>query len=93
MFSGLTQTVRADDKVTFARDIAPIIYQNCSVCHRPGAVAPFSLLSYADAKKRAKQIAVVTQSRFMPPWKAEPGHGEFRNERTLNASQIKALAA
>lgn len=92
-FSGLTQTARADDKVTFARDIAPIIYQNCSVCHRPGAVAPFSLLSYDDAKKRAKQIAVVTQSKFMPPWKAEPGHGEFRNERTLNATQIKALAA
>ncbi len=76
---------------TFNRDIAPILYKNCATCHRPGEVAPFSLLTYQDAAKRAKQIATVTQSRFMPPWKAEPGYGSFQNERRLTDEQIAML--
>ena len=76
---------------TFNHDIAPILYSNCATCHRPGEVAPFSLLTYQDAAKRAKQIATVTQSRFMPPWKAEPGYGEFQNERRLTDAQIAVL--
>src|SRR5580658_5577031 len=76
---------------TFNRDIAPILYKNCATCHRPGEVAPFSLLTYQDAAKRAKQIATVTESRFMPPWKAEPGYGSFQNERRLTAEQIAML--
>jgi len=76
---------------TFNRDIAPILYKNCATCHRPGEVAPFSLLTYRDAAKRAKQIAAVTQSRFMPPWKAEPGYGSFQNERRLTDGQIAML--
>jgi len=73
---------------TFNRDVAPILYNNCSNCHRPGEVAPFALLTYDDAAKRAKQIAAVTQARFMPPWKAEPGYGHFPNERRLTDQQI-----
>src|SRR5580658_4960434 len=76
---------------TFNHDIAPILYKNCATCHRPGEVAPFSLLTYQDAAKRAKQIAAVTHSRFMPPWKAEPGFGEFQNERRLTEEQIAVL--
>src|SRR2546430_7040298 len=76
--------------VTFNKDIAPLVYQNCATCHRPGEVAPFSLLSYDDVKKRAKQISMVTQSRFMPPWKAD-SHGEFMNERRLTDAQISLL--
>ena len=76
---------------TFNRDVAPILYKNCSGCHRPGEVAPFSLLSYDDAAKRAKQLAAVTQSRYMPPWKAEPGYGKFMNERRLTAQQIATI--
>jgi mono/diheme cytochrome c family protein len=76
---------------TFNRDVAPIIYKNCSNCHRPGEVAPFALLTYEDAAKRAKQIAAVTQARFMPPWKAEPGYGHFLNERKLTDQQIATL--
>src|ERR1700722_13548859 len=76
---------------TYNADIAPILYQNCATCHRPGEVAPFSLLTYQDAAKRAKQIAAVTQSRFMPPWRAEPGHGSFMNERRLTDQQISLL--
>src|ERR1700689_2529545 len=76
---------------TFNRDIAPILYKNCATCHRPGEVAPFSLLTYQDAAKRARQIATVTHSRFMPPWKAEPGYGTFQNERRLTDDQIALL--
>ena len=76
--------------VTFNKDIAPVVYQNCATCHRPGEVAPFSLLSYADVKKRAKQISMVTASRFMPPWKAD-SHGEFVNERRLTDAQVNLI--
>ena len=75
---------------TWNRDVAPIIFNNCASCHRPGEVAPFSLLSYADAKKRAKQIALVTESKLMPPWKAD-SHGELHDERRLTAKQIATL--
>src|SRR6266571_1689212 len=76
---------------TFNKDIAPILYQNCATCHRPGEVAPFSLLSYQDAAKRAKLIASVTERRYMPPWKAEPGYGHFANERRLTDAQIAMI--
>src|SRR5271168_2754026 len=75
----------------FNHDVAPILYKNCSGCHRPGEVAPFSLLTYDDAAKRAKQIAAVTSARFMPPWKAEPGYGHFLNERRLTDGQLATL--
>src|SRR5215467_2424425 len=78
--------------VTFNKDIAPIIYKNCSSCHRPGEVAPFSLLSYSDAAKHASQIATATAKRFMPPWKPEPGYGEFDEERRLTDAEIQLLA-
>jgi len=76
---------------TFNKDIAPILYQNCATCHRPGEVAPFSLLAYEDAAKRAKLISTVTQKRYMPPWKAEPGYGSFANERRLTDAQIELI--
>src|SRR6266550_3561928 len=57
---------------TFARDIAPIIFQHCSGCHRPGQSAPFALLNFADVKKHAADIANVVRRRFMPPWLPEP---------------------
>jgi len=77
---------------TFNRDIAPIIYHNCSGCHRPGQVAPFSLLTYEDTAKRAAVISAVTSKRFMPPWKAEPGYGHFEDERRLTDQQIAMIA-
>ena len=77
--------------ITFNRDIAPIIYHNCSSCHRPGEAAPFSLLSYADVKKKAKTIADATSSRLMPPWKAEPASFPYRDERRLKDSEIALI--
>ncbi|HKE26910.1 MAG TPA: tetratricopeptide repeat protein [Bryobacteraceae bacterium] len=75
----------------FYRDIAPIIYHNCSPCHRPGESAPFPLLSYDDVKRRSAQIAAVTKRRYMPPWLPEPGHGEFAEERRLSNAQIQLI--
>jgi tetratricopeptide repeat protein len=76
---------------TFTRDIAPIIFRRCSRCHRPGQSGPFSLLSYGDVAKRARQVAEVTASRFMPPWLPEPGHGDFAGERRLAAQEIEQI--
>jgi mono/diheme cytochrome c family protein len=78
--------------VTFAETIAPIVYANCASCHRPGEAAPFSLLTYDDVAKRAALIARVTESRYMPPWHAEAGYGEFVGERRLSEAQIAAFA-
>ncbi|MCI0535931.1 MAG: tetratricopeptide repeat protein [Verrucomicrobiales bacterium] len=78
-------------EITFAKDIAPIIFQNCAWCHRPGQSAPFSLLSYRDVQKRAKQIAEVTARRAMPPWLPEPGYGEFANDPRLTAEEIERI--
>src|SRR5215471_1772919 len=77
---------------TFSEHIAPILYQNCVTCHRPGEAAPFSLITYDDVKKRGPLIATVTKSRYMPPWHAMHGFGEFKAERRLSDEQIAAIA-
>ena len=78
----------ASSQVTFTRDIAPLVFSHCAPCHRPGASGPFPLLSYRDVARRAEQIALVTGSRFMPPWLPAPGYGEFVGQRRLSAAQI-----
>ncbi len=77
---------------TFTETIAPIVYANCVTCHRPGEVAPFSLITYEDVVKKGKQIARVTESKFMPPWHAVHGYGEFVGERSLSDAQIATIA-
>ena len=81
----------ATGRAEFYRDIAPIVYRNCSPCHRPGESAPFPLLSYDDVKRRAALVAAVTKRRYMPPWLPEPGHGEFAEERRLTDQQIETI--
>ncbi len=81
----------AADKITFTENIAPIVYQNCVTCHRPGEAAPFSLISYEDVKKRGTLIATVTKAKYMPPWHAAHGYGEFAEERRLSDEQIAAI--
>ena len=78
--------------VTFTEHIAPILYDNCVTCHRPGEAAPFALISYEDAAKRAQLLTDVTKSRYMPPWHAEPGFGDFADERRLTDAQIDSIA-
>ena len=88
----LPATASAPPPVTFAHDIAPIVYQSCAPCHRPGEAGPFSLLSYEDVKRHARQIVAVTRSRYMPPWLPEPGYGDFIGERRLSDVQIRMIA-
>lgn len=87
-----TRTAKATGP-TFYKDVLPILQESCQSCHRPGQVAPFSLISYQDARSWATEIKTFTQKRQMPPWKAEPGHGEFQDVRRLSDEQVATLAA
>jgi len=78
-------------QVTFNRDIAPILYRTCARCHRPGEAGPFSLLTHADAKSHARQIATVTKSRFMPPWLPEAGALKFADDLRLSEDEIARI--
>ncbi len=89
--AALATALGAATPPTFNKDIAPILYANCSTCHRPGEVAPFPLLTYQDASKRAALIAGAVGGHFMPPWKAEPGFGDFAGERRLTDAQIALI--
>jgi len=82
---------RSRGTLTFNQDVAPIIFDRCAYCHRPGQAAPFTLLNYADVKRRAKQIAEVTAQSYMRPGLPEPGFGEFANVRRLTADQLGVL--
>lgn len=73
----------------FSHDVAPILYRNCAVCHRPEGVAPFALLTYDDARKRAALIAAVTAKRYMPPWL--PDAPRFAHELKLTTAEISIL--
>ncbi len=79
--------------VTFNKDVLPILQDKCQTCHRPGQVAPMSLLTYTDARPWAKAIKAAVASRKMPPWSADPAYGHFLNDRSLNQGQIDALVA
>jgi Flp pilus assembly protein TadD len=74
--------------VTFNKDVAPIVYRRCSGCHRPEDAAPFSLLTYGQVSKRARQIADVTARGYMPPWPPAAGYGEFADERRLTETEL-----
>jgi hypothetical protein len=76
---------------TFSRDIAPIFYKNCTNCHRPGEIAPMSLLTYKDARPWAKSIAARVNAGTMPPWHADPATGEFLNDRRLDAADKQTI--
>jgi hypothetical protein len=76
---------------TFNNDVAPILYRNCVTCHRPGEIAPMSLLTYAESRKWAKAIRDEVADGTMPPWHADPKHGRFANDRSLTAAEKEAL--
>jgi tetratricopeptide (TPR) repeat protein len=88
-----TSSIAAKPPITFTRDIAPIVYRVCAQCHRPGEAAPFSLLTFDDAKSHARQIAAVTKSRFMPPWLPADGELKLADELRLSDSQIARIQA
>ena len=79
------------EPVTFYKQIAPIVYQACSPCHRTGEPGPFPLVTFADVRKHSAQIVAVVKSRYMPPWLPEGGHGDFQEERRLTDDQIRII--
>jgi tetratricopeptide (TPR) repeat protein len=86
-----SSTSQSSPTITYNRDIAPIIFRSCATCHRPGEAAPFSLLTYSDAKKHARQIAELTQSRAMPPWLPEPQELKFADDLRLPQEEIDRI--
>jgi len=83
----------APAKITFTRDVAPILYNRCAECHRPGEIAPMSLLSYKDARPWARSIKEKVVDRSMPPWLATPGYGHFENDRRLSQKEVDTISA
>ena len=79
--------------VTFSKDVAPIMHQNCTECHRPGEAAPFSTMSYKEIRPWAKSIREKVLSREMPPWHADPHVGEWSNDRRLTQQEIDTIVA
>lgn len=85
---------RAPGEVTFATDVAPILFARCAGCHRPEGSAPFSLLSFAEAARRARTILDVVERGLMPPWPPLADHGgPFQGERRLGADEQQVLRA
>ena len=79
--------------VTFSKDVAPIFFKNCAYCHRPGEIAPMSLLTYKDARPWGKSIREKVLDGTMPPWHADPHYGSFKNDRRLSKKQIDTIVA
>src|SRR3954454_15132749 len=78
---------------TYTKDVAPILQKNCQSCHRPGEAAPFSLLTYEEARPWAKAIKAAVLTRKMPPWFADPHYGNFKNDSSLKQGEIDTVAA
>jgi hypothetical protein len=80
-------------KPTYTKDVAPILFNRCAECHRPGEVAPMSLLSYKETRPWAKAIKQAVSTRTMPVWLADPAHGQFKNDRRLSQQEIDTIVA
>ncbi len=92
--TGNASDAKKDAKaVTFTKDVAPIFFNKCAECHRPGEAAPMSLLSYKEARPWARSIKEKVVTREMPPWHADPHFGEFVNDRRLTKEEIETVSA
>jgi hypothetical protein len=94
MFWALTSITAGNvPSVTFTKDVTPVLRKNCQGCHRPGEAAPFSLLSYEQARPWAKAMKEAVRLKKMPPWFADPHYGTFSNDRSLSEKEIETIAA
>jgi Flp pilus assembly protein TadD/mono/diheme cytochrome c family protein len=89
---GTQRPIPPSSSVTFTRDLAPIFFARCVQCHTPGGAAPFSLRTYESARQHASQIAALTRSRIMPPWRADSEYGGFVGQHPLTAAEIDRIA-
>src|SRR5262245_53999609 len=89
-----TITTKADTtaSVTFTKDVLPVLQKNCQSCHRPGQIAPMSLLTYEEVRPWARAIKTKVENRQMPPWFADPKYGHFSNDRSLDQRDVDVLA-
>jgi hypothetical protein len=90
---GCSMAIAGTPGVTFHKDVEPVVQRHCQGCHRPGEAAPFSLLTYKDARPWAKSIRQAVLTRKMPPWFAGPAYGHFANDRRLSPSEIETINA
>jgi hypothetical protein len=90
-FAGCSSQDAVPATVTFTEHVAPILYANCTICHRQGGNAHFALVTYDDARKSASATAFVTRERIMPPWPADPHYTEFVGQKILSERDIKVL--
>jgi hypothetical protein len=93
MLSAVAYAATALPPVTFTRDVAPILEKHCQACHRPGEAAPFSLLTYEQARPWAKAMKEAVRLKKMPPWFADPHYGKFSNDQSLAGKDVDAIAA
>jgi hypothetical protein len=78
---------------TFYKDVVPILQDHCQTCHRPGQIAPMALVTYPQARAKAKVMAEMVRSRKMPPWLADPKIGHFANNPSLSEEQIQTITS
>src|SRR4051812_37512659 len=83
----------AAEPITFNNQVVRIFQQQCQSCHRPGNIAPFSLLSYSEAVAHAGSIRYQVMSKIMPPWKPVDAHGVFNDERALTDAEIQTIVS
>lgn len=89
--AGAAAQAAAGAAPTFSKEVAPILFANCTTCHRPGEIAPMSLLTYKEARPWARAIAAAVRAGTMPPWHADPAVGHFRNARRLSDADKDTL--
>lgn len=88
---GVSAIAFAADVPTFTKDVAPILYQRCLECHRPGEAAPMSFRDYKEVRPWAKAIRSQVVAKTMPPWDADPKVDNFSNNRSLTEAQIATI--
>lgn len=89
--AGSAHGAEAVEKPTYTKDVAPILFENCTSCHQPNASAPMSLLSYREVRPWAKSIQKNVENRTMPPWHASSEFGVFSNDRSLSDAEIQTI--
>lgn len=91
--AGTESTPPGPGRLTFYRDVLPILQNNCQSCHRPGEIAPYSFMTYQETRPWAAAIKLAVLTKKMPPWYADPQYGHFSNVRQLTPEQIRTLVS